>query len=510
MSRRSRQRRAQAKAAALPAPPSGPSAFGLTPFDGANFSPSRGFLPWLSVDSRKEVDVYARTELVRASRFCFNNSPIFQRLFGALSHLAIGSGLFPVPETTDEEWNILSMARYERRAGNKFLCDVHRRRNIWQMQRASLLNMMKDGAQFVAKVRVGDAGKLQMIDAMDVGNAGVVGEDEKIWDGVLVDDDEAPVAYRVLGRNPGDFRDVSASDMFHIYNPQRTLQFRELPWAYTGTNSGRDIIDIIASTKNGVKLESLFGLVVKQNVQKALGGTAPGGARTQGGEQDPSKLPKDPRLEAFTRSGILAYLRPNEDITTIKSDRGGATWQAFIKFLIAEIAWSLGVSPDWLFSCIEGGGPAVNASLEDIAWFIIFLQDLIMEGFCQPDYVWSTAIDLASGRLRKCKDPEWYKCAWTRPARVTANMSKTAASDIALYNAGMLPLDDYAARFGTSGRSITDKLIREELYRKRACALAGIDPNRIRPPLPGSPALLLTGGKEEEDDEKKPGTPPEK
>jgi capsid protein len=436
-------------------------------FNGADIYTRPDVLWKINLDSSTEVDVAARVNLLINTRFQFNNSSIVKRLAKGVPNFAIGSGLFAVPLTDDEDWNVDNARNFDSWASNKLLCDAHKRRSFYSMQKYHMQRASVDGETFTSQVKYNTgAPALQVFDAMDIGNVGAADESGGgVFDGIGLDSRQCARFYRVLGKN-GAHTDVPADSMIHFYDPERALQTRGISWFYTGLVTGRMIMDLMKCEMDAARVQAMVGIIKK--IDSPGGGQLPGalGGANKNIKKDP--INPDAALESFYRSGAIAYLRPGEDWVYTETKRGSEQFRGFMKFLIADVAWSYGVSPDFLFYIADSGGASVRAGMEDFGWFLWSLQDMLIEGFCNRVYAWKTAVDIKTGRIRKPKGSiPYYTVGWTRPPQITADRAKSALSDIALVNAGLMTMDEYLARYGGGYKQHFDQQKIEYLYASR-------------------------------------------
>jgi capsid protein len=256
-------------------------------FTAASDSPSRTSTTGMPTDSRREITMRTRLELVKKSRWLNNNLGLFRRFTNGTSRYAVGSGIVHIPDTQDEAFNKAADKYFEDWASNEIMCDVRGRVSFWRMQKYLLRAMVRDGDSFVLKTPTKDQvmadgrtvpgrPQLQWLESTMVGNrqflSNVNGfDDEGYRDGILATAQSKVIRYKILqDTNPllmdqaGDPITVPAEAMRHLFDSERATSLRGLPWGYHGMNSGLDILDLTTLEKQANKLHSAMAAVIKR------------------------------------------------------------------------------------------------------------------------------------------------------------------------------------------------------------------------------------------------------
>lgn len=77
-----------------------------SPYDAANWSPSRGRVPGSAPrDSKLDLSPGVRTELVRRSRYLHRNSGFVREMVSNMAIYSTGDGIRPQAQSPDPEWN---------------------------------------------------------------------------------------------------------------------------------------------------------------------------------------------------------------------------------------------------------------------------------------------------------------------------------------------------------------------------------------------------------------------
>jgi len=112
-------------------------------FAGANYSTRRGYIYVPTVDTRREIDSYSHTELIRRARWLKRNTGYTRRCINGLANMV--GYLSPRALTKDKEWNQLAEGLFEARAGSAATFDKTARFNIYGYQPLTTRTRLLDG-----------------------------------------------------------------------------------------------------------------------------------------------------------------------------------------------------------------------------------------------------------------------------------------------------------------------------------------------------------------------------
>lgn len=450
-------------------------------FIGANDSGTRTSTTGMPTDTRREITMRTRLELVKKSRWLNNNLGLFRRFTNGTARYAVGSGITHMPATNDEVWNGLAEKYFENWASNEIMCDVRGRVSFWRMQKYLLRAMVRDGDSFVLKTPVKDetlaSGKvvpglpqLQWLESTMVGNrfflSNVNGfDDEGYRDGILATQQSKVIRYKILqDTNPQSFDlgaaiTVPSESMRHIFDSERATSLRGLPWGYHGMNSGLDILDLTSLEKVAAKLHSAMAGAIKRRGGDAAQGFGSRLRQVETTGADGKK--KVTSYDNFAGGAGILQLDLDEEFQLFTSNRGSTTFTGFIDFLVRDMAWGLGLPPEFMWSVAGLGGPNGRMILEDAKWFFEEVQDLMVDLLCRPIYTWVISRAILRGELPECPDPEWWSCHWQGPAKITIDQGKEGALELQRLASGCATWEEFWAARGKNGRKMVRKRIDE-------------------------------------------------
>ena len=162
-----------------------------------------------------------------------------------------------------------------------------------------------------------------------------------LFDGVLVDRNNAATAYRILG---DDFTqaDVPASAVCYIGDYSSPGKHRTPSILHRACTHMLDITEINAATKKGIKVANQIGYYIAQAATQAGGGIPPMGnganPTTSVTLSDGTKRTLEQQL---SQGGEIPGLPPGTDIKTLFDERPHPNSVEFIKSLSRDISWGV-------------------------------------------------------------------------------------------------------------------------------------------------------------------------
>jgi len=486
-------------------------------FAGAGDSQTRTSTVFMPTDSRRELYYQNRMEILKKSRWLFNNLGLLRRLVNGVARYSVGDGITPIPETTDLAWNALAQQYFDDWASNAILCDVQGKKTFWAMQKQAVKSMLKDGEFFAIQTAGADAPdpndpnnpelipgrpQLQWVESQVVANAQGESPDlnkDGFREGIKCNSLNRAQTYRVRRDKDvrlydlADYSDVPAESMIHVFDSDRAGMVHGLPWAYSGVNSCLDMLDLNSLEKAAVKLHSTLAGSIKKK-------TADAGKRGFSGNLSRRKtVGKDGKqvvtaFENFMGGAAILQLATDEEFNLLSSDRPASTWIGFMDYLVRDIAFGFGVSPEFIWNIAGIGGANTRFILQDSQWFFEEIQTLLIDLFCQRVYVWVIARAMKRKELPACKDTRFWAARWQAPAQITVDMSKDSAAIIERLKNGLTTWEDVYASLGQNATKVLDKRIEELKRTMDKCKAAGVPFSLLVQLDPGSPAALALEG----------------
>lgn len=460
----------------------------LSGHDGANTSWRRGQIYWPTLDTRKQTTKATREELLRRCRYLQANSGITRRLLGGLSSL-IGH-LMPSPVTADQEWNQLALAAFMRRSMTERVFDLAGKLNYISAQHYLTTARLRDGDALTILTEGETKGaRFAFREAQQIRQPA---DPKDGWqDGVFVDRHGRHAAYWLA--HPGEEEKGVAFLPDQViytasYDNDTIGQVRGVTALAHAVNHITDIREITASMKHAIKVASLVGLKKTTKDNSPTTGGLVGAARrkaagtTTGGSTGPTTW------EEVMASGQIPHLNPNEDLDVIHDDRPSPNAIAFADWIIRDISWGVNVPPEILWQMAGMNGVAVRYVMGEVRQFVRN-QLRHNAAWCRRVWTYTIAKELKAGRLRPCRDPEWWQVDWIPQADITIDKGRDGTLEMNLIDAGMGTWNDwYQSTGGAYWKPKIVQRIDEVAFAKAECAARGLDYREVFPVRQGTAA----------------------
>lgn len=473
---------------------------GNTLYDAAksNGQRSNAFLAF-PLFAEKEFTQYTRETILKKKRWLEANLSVISASIKKVGRYSIGEGLYPIPETTDLEWNDLTREAFIEWANNPSVCDAVGRWTFWDMQRYAAENVFSEGEAFFALVNssIKQAPQLQAFDNTEIRYLGSIGSapaslaagESTYWDGVKINRNGRVIAYSVQTSDGGGFEDVDAANMIHVADYKRPNQVRAISPFHSSANSAVDALDLKALETSSAKLHSALGIAVTKLRGEGIGeGGLTGQLKellTSTSNANGTETPTGQTAigeEIFGGAGVV-HFGAGEDVKMLSSTRPSPNIVLYLQFLYRDIATSTGLPFEVVWNMSELGGVNARAMLADAQFFFDHIQRKIATSFCRRVYIWWASVMMNTGKLPLCKDAKWWHCDWRGPAKLNIDRSQVA-SDISAVDAGLTTLQDYYRARGADWKPKTTQRITEVQFRLEQCKLAGVPyltvfPNKV-------------------------------
>lgn len=421
-------------------------------FDGANQSSRRGWIYWPTLDTKRELDSYSRTELLRKSRWLRANFGLATRICTGLSDL-IGY-LTPCSISGDDDWDELADAHWEDRAGEAAVIDAGGQFNIKQIQIELNKAAFGDGDVLPVLVKGSTDGvMLALYEAHQLANP----TDAKGWiDGVKINKFRRHLAYGLRDED-GNVKTISANDALYYSHPDALGRIRPPTILSHAVNHMQDISEILADVKLTIKVAAQIGLYLQNDTANAGGHDGPRSlAAALRNEQlsEGDGTAEDPKAEyqvedIYKSQGGIANLPQGTKIGVIQDARPHPNQVNLIEYLIRDISWGVGVSPDLLWNIKDLGGAnsrIANADLE--RWISVRL--LRLRSWLKKFRAIWIANEIQAGRLPEpTGSGKYWNATFIPQASLTADKGRVGKLNIDLVKNRLRSLQTHFAEEGT-------------------------------------------------------------
>lgn len=432
-------------------------------YQAAGWSSKRGYVYWPTLDPRREIDTYSRTEIARKVHWLCANVGLPRRIIEGLTNLIVGQGLRPQALTKDTVWNELAEKSYNRRANSALAYSVNGRLTAVQSQRLAVKTRLKDGDAAVVFSKSEAGGALRSfysgVQIANVGNRSYgtnATYDESKWiDGVRLDSLGRAQAYRFPGDN-GTFTDVPASDLRLLCRYESPGQLRGISALAHAVNKMIDITEVNSFVMQGIKSSNQIGYYIATEAEenKAKGIAAALGGRTEKVQTDQGPITL--KL-VYGEGGEIPSLPKGADLKTLLDARPHPNSREFVEDMIRDISWGTGLSSDLLWNIYKLGGANVRYVLADAQVFVGVEQQDLVDTWLAGDWVYHCALEMKAGRLRRCQDPEWWLHGWVPPERVTVDFGRDGRILLEMHKSGLITTERLFAMRGQDAREESSK-----------------------------------------------------
>jgi capsid protein len=424
----------------------------MSGFDGANASERRGWIYWPTLDTKREIDTYSRTELLRKSRWLRANFGLATRICSGLSDLV--GYLTPVSMSGDSAWDELADDLWEDRTSSAEVIDASGQFDIRRMQIE--LNKAAFGDGDILPVLIRSESESVMIanyEAHQLCNPS--GADRSWIDGVKINKFRRHIAYG-LRDDAGIVKTISANDALYYSHPDANGRIRPPTILAHAINHMIDISEILADVKLTIKVAAQLGLYLKNEAENPGGNDGPRSIaaalrneqidRVGAGEDD---APVEYKVEDLYRSqGGMANLPRGTSIGTIQDARPHPNQVALLEYLIRDICWGVGVAPDILWDIAKLGGAntrIVNADLERwIASRLLRLRSWLRRFRA----IWISN-EIKAGRLPEPPgNAQFWRATFIPQASITADKGRVGKLNIDLVQNQLRSLQTHFAEEG--------------------------------------------------------------
>jgi capsid protein len=402
------------------------SGWGNNGHQGADSSRLRGYVYFPELDTRREISTYTRTEMLRKGRFLYANHGIAKRVVNGLARMVAGTGLTPQATTRDRAWNRDAEKAFANATNSPFVFDVGGRYNFPKSQQAQLRFAYRDGdaATVLASSQAGGA-RFAFYEGHNIGSDAFDANQTGWRDGVRLDDNNRARAYRFLGLDGKSPKDIPAEDVIFFADYERAGQSRGLTVLSHAINHLLDSAEITSYIKTGVKLANQYGYWVEY----AQGATKPPqtAAARAGGTKNTEKIETSAgpvTVEKIYGAGAIPDLPPGATLKFNSASHPHPNNLSLIEFLIRDIAWGVGLSPEILWNIAALGGANTRFVLADAQGWIEEQQANLVRIYNSRVWVYTIAKLMKTGALRRPSDPEWWAHAWIPPPRLTVDFGR--------------------------------------------------------------------------------------
>lgn len=419
-------------------------------------------------------------ELLKArSRWLSANNPIVKSIDNSIIKNSVGTGIRLQSKVKPED---LKQSKEFNKEIEALWAEFIQKENfdlaglsgLYDFQKLALRHKLADGEILVNKVFTSDKLfplKFQFVESDMFDNTKTSNKNNSVFSGVEVNSVGRPVAYW-LKTSAGSYASKSflAKNIIHFYNRHRATQYRGIPDNAPVINNLKDFqayndYEII---KNRVL--SAFSLFIKTgNTQGSMFGDKKTGEKQ--GSSDPIKE---------ITSGMIKYLRPNEEVQTVQSNQLGNSYPDFVTTTVRLIAAGRDISYELAFrDYTKVNFSSARASLIQDNKRFDEEQMFMVDNLLNPMFIEFVDSMVLAGRLKAPKDywsnkHKYVKPNWVMPKREWVNPIQDMKAIEKEIELNMSSQTKAAASRGQDFETIVDEKIAEEVMIKEKRKKAGL------------------------------------
>ncbi len=434
----------------------------MTNFDAAQWSPRRAYINWGTLDTSKELTGGDRLTILRKARKMYADVGLARRIVNGVANLV--GYLKPQADSPDREFNRMAEELFYERAGTAFVFDRAAKMDFFQWQIA------------LTRLRIKDGDSLSVLSETKAGTANIIfyeshqiadGKRTDTSDGVILDKFGRHLGYNLISQYADQTETaVNASDTIFYADFERPGQVRGISALAHALNNIQDQAEITADVKHGIKMANQVGLV-----RTMKGGNGPQGFASAVTTRtvDGSTI----NIEKMREGGMVAQLAENEQLSVLHDGRPHPNQMVLLEWLVRDIAWGVGLSPEVLWDLAKQTGPSQRYLMAETQRWIEHEQARLKQA-CQRFYTYFIAKAIKSGEL-PAPPKNWWWAEWIPQADLTIDRGREGRLELEQLESGVMSLNDYHARKGRDWESVEMQKAREILRRREIETEMGLD-----------------------------------
>jgi hypothetical protein len=298
---------------------------------------------------------------------------------------------------------------------------THNGRSLRTVENILKVELLLAGELFFVKLR---GGRVQMMASEFCGSpGGTTRFGEREVNGIVYGPDDQPTHYR-FGRlsrwgtvefTGRDDELVEARHVIHVFDCDRVLMGRGLPWLLSSMKTARDLHEITRSKTKQIKdVTAISGAIEKTNAVDFLKdiGTptgpedAPAEAETVDSPADQVTTDGRP-LKIELAPGTFVFLEPGEKLHQLVNDYKATDYKELVMLMLHAIASPVGLPVELWFS---GLGDVNYSGFKGLGlqWKArrAFVCEFLVEAFLDPLHAWRMELAHAMGWIRDIQTGE--------------------------------------------------------------------------------------------------------
>lgn len=276
----------------------------------------------------------------------------------------------------------------------------------------------------------------------------------EIIDGVIVNSDGSPIAYRILGDKPEEDYDISAQSCQLLYEPEWSDQYRGFSRISRPSGDFLDQQDIDELLKQGIKLGVTDGVIVHSE-----SGQPDTSLLVGADEDDTSTTSQVEPFEYVTEAGYRYFkASAGEKIETLRDDRPSQNNQDFLARIQRRALFACGW-PIELLDPSKVGGASVRL-IQDLARKTVSTRQITLEKRAKLIVAHAVATAMNNGFIPN-NEGDWWNWTFTRGSAITVDNGNESNADREGYKLGTTSLSEIASKKGLDWQELRKQNQRE-------------------------------------------------
>lgn len=376
----------------------------------------RSMLSWgAEAGSSDSDDLPELDDLRIRSRDHYRNTPVVTGAINTKKYSVVGSGLrlqaeidalvLGMSNEQASEWERITEFEFRLWSESK-MSDMERTKDFYETQGVAFISSMVSGDVFALLPYVDNdthpySLSIMLLESDRVSTPDSESSNEKIKEGIEIDENGAPIFYHVAKNHPAEggfanewvkipaYGDSGRPNVIHIFNQVRPHQKRGVPILAPVIETLKQLQDYTNAELMAALISGMFTVFVKSE-----DGQMPEGFPSTG---DAVSNNDDATYELG--SGAIVGLADGEDITTANPGRPNAMFDPFTSSILKQVASGLDMPYELLMKHFSASYSASRGALLE-AWKAFKSQrSQFAKNFCQPIYEEFLAEAILLGRI---------------------------------------------------------------------------------------------------------------
>jgi hypothetical protein len=426
----------------------------------------------INPDAEKLIQPWERRQQIQYGRELFAKMPIVSSAIMNKNHVAVGNAWQPVfaglvRNEADKQW--------VQAAENWLINDYYPNVN-WQGQNFSFQDSLvltgKDidtegGSLMLYRNTKGGLPRIQLIPVDKIGSRDgeevVVGSQYngyKIYDGIIYNKENMPVALKLLGSTAADDQYLSLFNCQYLFEPAWQSSGHGISRVSYALTHLMDVQDINELLKITVKNFSAKGIIHKNAKAAAPKGKRVFGVETQPAPTAPCEAQSKIFFESINKGGT-EYISSldGSDIQPFNFDRPSPNTEAFLFRISSEAIASMG----WFIELVTPSklnGTSIRL-IQDQARKLIVWRQQTLERRAKAIVQYGLATAMELGLIPKTDNKTWMRWSFNRPSELTVDNGYDNAAQIESLTMGIATKSEICARRGKDWIEVSNQSEKE-------------------------------------------------